>query len=56
MPDLASPLQIMDKESKEISEELEGLDSFYSIFDDKELVDCLIRLFFCPRKFFFTPL
>ena len=44
MSDLASPLQIMDEESKELSEELEDLDSFYSIFDDKELVDCLINL------------
>ena len=44
MPDLASPLQIMDEESKELSKELEDLDSFYSIFDDKELVDCLINL------------
>ena len=44
MPDLASPLQIMDEESKELSKGLASLDSFYSIFDDKELVDCLVNL------------
>ena len=46
LPDLSSPLQILDPEDEKLSEALDDtdLDNYYSILDDKELVDCLINL------------